>query len=152
MSDQAVSRTVSRPGQGNLLPGAPEGNVNGVRHGLYSRTGRVLAPRAEELADALMQAPHVNALDCIAAEEIGALQAHLEAVEEQLRQPGRKERKTLLEHRIRLTRELRSWLREFGATPKARAEFARELAAGGLAAEIARRRQAAREREEHSSA
>ena len=52
-----------------LVP-AEHGNTLGVRHGLYSRSGRVLAPRAEEIADALMKLPHAQPLDVLAAEEI----------------------------------------------------------------------------------
>ena len=120
-------------------------NVHAARSGIYSRTGRVLAGRAEEIAEYLMTAPHTEPLDSIAAEEIGSLIAHIEAIDTDLAQRGRRDRKTLLQHRTRLGRELRAWMREFGGTPKARAEWAREVAQGGLAAEIARRRAAARE-------
>ena len=55
---------------GNLVASHP-GNVNAVRHGLHS--SRVLAPRAQAIAEALMELPHVVALDRIAADQIGAL-------------------------------------------------------------------------------
>lgn len=116
------------------------GNTNHTTSGAFSRTGRVLAPRAEELTAMLMGHPHAIGLDVIAAEEIGSILAHIEALDRDLEQKGQRHRRTVLEHRARLTRELRTWLREFGGTPKARAEFAKELAQGGLAAEIARRR------------
>jgi hypothetical protein len=75
-----------------------------------------------EIVQALIQLPHVSGLDCIAAEEIGTLVAHLEAIDQALTQrgpygPGRK---SLLEAKARLGRELRTWLREFGGTPRAR--------------------------------
>ena len=67
------------------MPGHPEtlvarhaGNVNAVRHGVHSRTGHVLAPRAAELADELMQRPHVQPLDRVAAEEIRTIVVRLE--------------------------------------------------------------------------
>ena len=127
-----------------LVPSQP-GNTNAVRSGIYSATGRVLAPRAEELARTLMAAPHTHPLDSIAAEEIGALLARLEALDAELATARGKTRQSLLDFRLRATRQLRDWLREFGATPKSRAEWAREMAQGGLATEIARRRAAARE-------
>ena len=113
------------------------GNTNAVRHGVYS--GRVLAPRAEEIRDALMTLPHAQPLDILAAEEIGSIIAALEAVDRDLRERGPGRTKSLLEHKARLGRELRAWLREFGGTARSRAEFARELAEGGLAGEIRRR-------------
>jgi hypothetical protein len=115
-------------------------NVNAARHGLYSRSGRVLAERAEEIAEALMELPHVQALDVLAAEEIGSTVAALEAIDRELEKRGPRGKASLLEHKARLGRELRTWLREFGATPKARADFAAALAGDNLAAEIARRR------------
>ena len=99
------------------------------RHGLYSP--RVLAPRAEEIADGLMGLPHVRPLDALAADEIGSLVARLEAIDRDLDQRGHVGRNgggSLLEHRVRLSRELRAWLKEFGGTPKARADFANRLA------------------------
>ena len=126
----------------HLIPAHPQ-NLSAVKSGIYSRTGRVLAPRAEAIADELMTLPHVHALDRIAAEEIGSVLAHLEAIDADLARRGPTAaagaRKTLLEHKARLSRELRTWLREFGGTPKARAEWASGLTSN-LAAEIARRR------------
>jgi hypothetical protein len=57
----------------NLVPAHP-GNANAAKHAAWSRNGRLLEPRAQEIADALMAAPHVVELDRIAAEEIGRLQ------------------------------------------------------------------------------
>jgi hypothetical protein len=130
---------------GNLVPSHP-GNISAVKSGIYSRTGRVLAERAEELARALMEAPHTVALDSIAAEEIGSITAQLEAIDADLEERGKRDRRTLLEHKARLSRELRTWLREFGATPKARFDFAAGLARGGLGEEIRRRREEAAQR------
>jgi len=132
-------------GTPDTLVAAHPANTSAVKSGIYSRTGRVLAQRAEEIATALMGAPHTVPLDVLAAEEIGSLIAQLEAIDGDLEQGGRRDRKTLLEHKARLTRELRTWLREFGGTPRSRAEWAKDLAQGGLAADIARRRAEARD-------
>jgi hypothetical protein len=106
------------------------------------------APRGQEIADALMQLPHVTEFDAIAAEEIGSIVARLEAIDRDLDQRGHFGRggaRVLLEHKARLSRELRTWLREFGGTPKVKADFARALSeSGGLAGEIARRREQGR--------
>ena len=119
-----------------------EGNTRSVRHGLYSESGRVLAPRAREIADALMELAHTVPVDRLAAEEIGALLARIEALDAELdkRGPGGRGAATLLDLRLRASGRLERWLREFGATPATRAEWAARLAGGGLAAEIARRR------------
>lgn len=139
---------MNKDGHKATLQPVQPGNTNAVRSGIYSRTGRVLAPRAEEITAALMELPHAAPVDIIAAEEIGSILAHLEAIDKDLEQRGRRDRKALLGHKARLTRELRTWLREFGGTPLARASWAKELAQGGLAAEIARRREALRTKEE----
>lgn len=128
----------------NLVAAHPE-NLNAVRHGVYS--SRVLAPRAREVADQLMCLPHVRPLDALAADEIGSIVARIEAIDLDLDdrgQVGRNGAKSLLEHRVRLSRELRSWLREFGGTPKARADFANRLASSESMAEaITRLRESA---------
>jgi len=134
---------VNEQGHPTTLVAAQVGNANAAKSGIYSRTGRVLAPRAEELADQLMSLPHVKPWDALAAEEIGSLIAHIEAIDADLENKGRRDRRTLLEARMRMTRELRSWMREFLGTPKARAEWAAAMAHGAsLADEIARRREA----------
>lgn len=133
-------------GQGHpsTLVAAQPGNANAARSGVFSRTGRVLAPRAQELTEQLMTLPHVRPWDVLAAEEIGSLIAHIEAIDADLDARGRRDRRTLMEARMRMTRELRAWMREFLGTPKARAEWAAAMAQGAsLADEIARRRGAA---------
>jgi hypothetical protein len=123
-----------------LYPAHP-GNVSAVKSGIYSRTGRVLAPRAAEIAAALMEAPHTVELDRIAAEEIGQLVATLEAIDLDIAERGLRSRRSLLELRLRASGRLEKWLTQFGATPQSRATWAATLAQGGLASEIARRRQ-----------
>jgi hypothetical protein len=51
-----------------------------VQHAAYAAGNQVLAPRAVEIAEALLQLPHVQPLDRLAAEEIGALVARIEAL------------------------------------------------------------------------
>jgi hypothetical protein len=119
------------------------GNTHAVRHGAYAAGNRVLAPRAQEIAEALLQLPHTVGIDRLAAEEIGALVARIEALDAALdaRQPGTRGTATLLDLRLRASGRLERWLHAFGATPAARAEWAAALARGGLADEIRRRRE-----------
>ena len=49
---------------------------------------------------------------------------------------GRNGARPLLEHKARLSRELRAWLVELGVTPRTRAEWAARLGGAGLGAEI----------------
>jgi hypothetical protein len=86
-----------------------------------------------------MQLGHVQRLDRYAAEEIGSLVARLEAIDRDLEERGhfgRNGARSLLEHKARLSRELRALLVELGATPRTRAVWAAKLAGAGLGAEI----------------
>jgi len=115
------------------------GNTRAVKSGVFST--RTLAPRAAEVAAQLMELPHVVAIDEVAAEEIGMIVARIQAIDRDLDQRGhvgRNGARSLLDHRARLTRELRAWLQQFGATPRARFEWARSLARPTLADEIQR--------------
>lgn len=70
-----------------------------------------------------MDLPHVQPLDRLAAEEIASLCVRLERIDADLDERGhfgRSGARSLLEHKARLGRELRAWLREFGGTPRAR--------------------------------
>jgi hypothetical protein len=62
-----------------LVPAHP-GNRNRELHGVYG-SGRALAPRAAEVAEAIMAQPHTVELDRLGAEEIGQLQAMIEAID-----------------------------------------------------------------------
>ena len=131
--------TMSLVPTSNLISSHP-GNTNAVTHGLWSP--RTLAPRAREIANALASLPHIQPLDALAAEEAGSLIARLEAIDfdlEERGQLGRHGARSLLDHKARLGRELRAWLVELGATPRARFLFARSLTTGSLADEITRR-------------
>jgi hypothetical protein len=124
-------------GHANLIAAHPA-NRNAVKHGLYS--GRVLADRAREIRSALMTLEHVQPLDVLAAEEIGSIIAALEAIDRDLMtRPNGISKARLLEHKARLSRQLRDWLREFGGTPRARADWAARLSRPTVGEEIARR-------------
>jgi len=117
------------------------GNANAAAHGVYS--ARLREPRAQEIADAIMAEPHTAAIDWIGAGEIGRLEALIEALDAAIAAKGivRSDKvRSLVDLRLRASRRLAEWLDRYGMTPKGRAEWARQLAEGGLAAEIARRR------------
>jgi hypothetical protein len=139
---------MNRKGHSATLVSSHPKNLSAVTHGAYS-TGRVLAPRAAEIADAIMTGAHITPLDRAGAEEIGSLVALLERVDGAL-EDGRVEGKggqprALIDLRSRLSGRLEKWLSSYGLTPLSRASWAESLARGGLAAEIARRRAAANE-------
>jgi hypothetical protein len=130
----------------NLLDGAPEGNTNALRHGLYASTVEHLEPRFRELVDAIMAEPHTVDADVIGATEIAKLTAMVEAIDKDLEERGlttKGEARTMIDLRLRASRQLRDALAAFGFTPKARAEWLRDLASGSLADDIRRRRQEA---------
>src|SRR4051812_39648828 len=95
-------------GNPQTLRASQPGNKNAVKSGVYSP--RALAPRAREVADALLAAPHTAPLDQIAAEEIGSLVATLEAIDLDLLERGLTDRRgharSLLDYRVRLSGRL----------------------------------------------
>jgi Phage terminase, small subunit len=123
---------VSNRGNPSTLVSAHPGNSNRLVHGYYSgRPG--LSEQAIAIADLLMEAPHVVPLDRIAAEEIGALMDLIGKIDAALADGRVENRRTLnarnlIDVRNRLSKQLSSWLREFGLTPAARAEWAAKLA------------------------
>jgi hypothetical protein len=123
---------MNRRGHPATLRARHPGNQNSVKSGVYSP--RLLAPRAREVADALLAASHTVPLDQVAAEEIGSLVALLEAIDEDLAKRGLTDRKgnarSLLDLRIRISGRLERWLREFGATPAARVEWVERISRG----------------------
>jgi hypothetical protein len=123
---------VNRRGHPETLQARHPGNRNRLVHGAYSKLARrELEPAAREIADALMEAPHVDPLDRLAAEEIGALVVQLDRIDAALAD-GRVERggaaRSLIVVRDKLSGRLESWLRQFGLTPASRADWARQLA------------------------
>ena len=118
------------------------GNSHNARHGAYSP--RLREGRARAVADEILAAPHTVPLDEYGALEIGRLLALCQALDVALAQRGvtgaQGRVRDLVDVRLRASRRLAEWLDRYGMTPKGRAEWARQLAQGGLAAEIARRR------------
>jgi hypothetical protein len=137
-------RSVNAHGTPAKLVASHPGNTNAVTSGVFSRSSRVLEPRAKEIAEAILSAPHVEGVDEIGAAEIGRLVALIEAADRDLAERGLTSRKgevrTIVKLRLQASRRLQEWLGAYGLHPRGRADFARQLAEGGLAAEIARRR------------
>jgi hypothetical protein len=136
---------VNSRGHPPTLVAAHPGNTNAVKSGVFSSTGRILAPRAKEISNAIMAAPHVSALDRIAAEEVGSLIALVEAIDRDLANNGltkKGEARSLLKLRVQYSRRIQEWCDRFGLNPKARAELLRDLGATSVAVELARRREA----------
>jgi hypothetical protein len=132
-----------------LVPSHP-GNRNAQRSGVFSRRSLAEDPAVRELAAEIMAQPHVADLDEIGAVEIARLMVLIDRIDADLAERGitrgkAGEARTLLDLRLRSSRRLGEWLDKYGATPLARATWAKQLAEGGLAAEIARRRAAMRE-------
>jgi hypothetical protein len=131
---------MNKHGHKETLRSQQLGNTNAVRHGAFSR--QTLAPRARELAEALLDAPHTVPLDRIAAEEIGAVVAMLEAIDDDLLERGLTDRhgdaRSLVELRIRLSGRLERWLREFGATPASRVQWVERLSRGEALGDVVR--------------
>jgi hypothetical protein len=147
---------MNEAGHPSTLVAAHPGNRNRELHGAYGAR-RELDPRAAEIAEALLEAaPHAIPLDTLAAQEIGSLAVLLERVDAAL-SDGRVENRrgqvrSLIDLRNRLSGRLERWLREFGLTPAARADWAARLAEGGLGSQIRRRLEAVEaERPEESA-
>ncbi len=67
MSKQRLmARHGTRPGHAKTLtpPAEVEGNSRNVKHGVRSKNGRALAPRAAEIADELMSLPLPSRSTC----------------------------------------------------------------------------------------
>jgi hypothetical protein len=133
------------PGNRETLVARHDGNLNAAKSGIYSRTGRVLAPRVEEVARLILAASHTHDLDELGAREIARLVVLIETVDDEIDRRGLttgrgSPRTALLDIRLRASGRLERWLSSFGMTPRARAELLGELGRGALAAEIVRRR------------
>ena len=116
------------------------GNTNAVRHAAYSP--RVLAPRGQEVAEALLGQAHVKPLDQIGAEEIGSLVALAESLDRDIAERGvadaRGDARSVVELRLRVSGRLERWLREFGATPASRVEWVERVSRGAEIADALR--------------
>ena len=142
-SGGTLGRVPRENGYANLVPSHPA-NINARKHGAYSSWLR--EPRAREIADAILEALHVSALDEIGALEISRLEALIETLDEAIGPAGpvnarRGTVRAVVELRLRASKRLQEWLDRYGMTPRGRADWAARLGAGGLAAEIARRRE-----------
>jgi len=114
----------------SLVP--QRGNAHNAPHGAYSP--RLREGRAREVADQVLAAPHTVPLDEYGALEIGQLIALIQALDVALTQRGvtasQGRVRDLVDVRLRASRRLAEWLDRYGMTPKGRAEWARQLAAG----------------------
>ena len=123
---------MNKNGHRQTLQASHPKNGNALKAGVYSP--RTLAPRAREVANALIEANHTVPLDQIAAEEIGSIVATLEAIDLDLHERGLTDRRgnarSLLNYRVRLSGRLERWLREFGATPASRVEWVERVSQG----------------------
>jgi hypothetical protein len=139
---------VNERGKPETLVASHPGNANAVRHGIFSN--RILAPRIEAYRDELLALPHVAPVDVAAVDECARLLARIDAVDCDIDERGhfgRNGARSLLEHRARLSRELRAWLAALGATPAARAEWVSKLTRPSFRDEVERRRQEIEARE-----
>jgi hypothetical protein len=112
---------MNQHGHPGTLVARHDDNTNAVTHGCFSP--RALEPRAREIAEGLMAGNHTTPLDQLAAEEIGALVALIEAADRDLAKRGlvkKGEARSLVDLRLRASGRLERWLKEFGATPASR--------------------------------
>jgi len=127
-------------GQKQNLVARQTGNTNAVRHGAHSR--RVLAPRTREVADALLELPHVKPIDRIGAEELGGMVAVAEALDRDIAEHGVTDAKgrvrSVVALRIRVSGRIERWLREYGATPASRVEWVERVSRGAEIADALR--------------
>jgi hypothetical protein len=123
-------------GNPNTLQAQQPGNTNALKFGVYS--SRSLAPRAREVADAVLAAPQAAHLDRFAAEEIGRLIALIDAIDADLGTNGVVSKggkaRSLLDYRLRASSRLEKMLVQFGLTPASRIN----VSAGSFATELAR--------------
>ncbi len=101
--------------------------------------------RSKSLAATIMAAPHTDPMDELGAIEIAKLLILIDRIDADLAERGVTRLRSgaargVVDHRLRATRRLAEWLDRYGMTPKGRTEWAKQLAEGGLAADIARRR------------
>lgn len=135
---------MNKNGHAETLLASHPGNSNALSHGVYSRAGRVLSSRAAEIADAILEEPQVRAMDEHGAAEIGRLVALIEAMDLEIEKNGltrRGDARSMIKLRLQASRQLQQWLDRYALTPRGRVEFISTHAHGGLAPEIARRRE-----------
>jgi hypothetical protein len=140
---------MKNPGHPATLVASHPENTSAVKYGVYS--SRVREPRAREIAEAVMRAPWASDLDELGALELGRLEALVEALDSAIAATHSAPRRDYVALRLRATKELREWYQQYGMTPHARAHWAATLGSGGLAGEIRRRAESAKERERNGN-
>ena len=125
----------------NLVASHPQNRSREV-HGVYSAR-RELTPEVREIAESLMELPHVASADAAAAIEIGKLTVLVDRIDQALAdghvENRRGQLRSLVDQRRKLSRELRDWYAAFGLTPLGRAEWASRLARPSLGEVVERR-------------
>lgn len=123
------------------------GNAHAELSSVYARRNVRLDPEVQELAAAILAEPHVSAMDEMGATEVAKLLVLIDRIDADIAKRGvvkSGEARGILDHRRKYSAQLERWLAAYGLTPASRAELLRTVATGGLAAEIATRRAAAR--------
>jgi hypothetical protein len=133
----------------HLVPSHPD-NRNAERSSVFARRNLAQDAEVQEMAGAIMALPHVQGMDEAGAIEIGKLLVLIDRIDADLAErgvtkPKSGEPRALLDHRRRFSAQLERWLSSYGMTPAARAGLLKDVATGSLAADIQRRRSAARE-------
>ena len=127
----SVGRDVQPERDAGESPSRPSGQPKQPRSRPLLGAGEELTPEAAQVADAIMELPHVVAADRIGAERIGMLLVQIGRVEAALADGHVESRKgaprRLLDQHRRLNGELREWLDRFGLTPKGRSDWAGSL-------------------------
>jgi len=136
---------MNKDGHPQTLVHSQPGHTNPLKSGIFSRGNRVLEPRVQEIAEEILAQPFTLPMDSIGAVEIARLIVPIDAIDDDLAERGitkgkSGEARALLDFRQRFSRRLAEWLDRYGLNPLARSAWAKTLAEGGLAADIARRR------------
>jgi hypothetical protein len=135
---------VNRDGHPRTLQASHPENRNNLRHGVYSADKAALEPRAREIAEGILAAPHTIDLDELGAVEIGRLEALIEAIDQDLAERGltnkRGDVRSLVDLRLRASRRLAEWLDRYGLNPHARADWAAKLGRPSFMEQVEQRR------------
>jgi hypothetical protein len=127
-------------GHPQTLVASHPGNQNRLRHGVWSADRKALEPRAREIAERILDAPHVGEVDEIGAVEIGRLEALIEAIDADIAERGLTGKggnvRSIVDLRLRASRRLVEWLDRYGLNPQARAEWAAKLARPSIAERV----------------
>jgi hypothetical protein len=141
---------VNEHGHPQTLVASHPGNTNRLRHGVWSADRKALEPRAREVAERVLSAPHTVELDEIGAVEIGRLEALIEAIDRDIAERGLTGKggnaRSLVDLRLRASRRLVEWLDRYGLNPQSRAEWAAKLARPSMREEVERRMREIEER------